>query len=358
MRLGRWIIGDRSTTIASIMKPADPTSRAPSSLERRRFVTIIAISLLAAPLSTQAQQVEKVARIGWLSLIEIPSHPGRSAFLAGLRELGWVEGQNLVIEIRSAEGKRERVSELAAELVGLRLDVIVGAAPFPAQALMRATKTIPIVFAAAGDPVGDGMVASLARPGGNVTGSSFAFEDAFSGKWVELLTQAIPKASRLAVLVFPTDSRHGPLMSQARLTARALSVELQPYEARGPDEFAGALSKMTRDHVDGLIVFPHNVFAQGRGRLVELVAKHRLPAIYEHKQFTEAGGLLSYGPNPLVSYHRAAFYVDRILKGAKPGDLPVEQPTKFELVINLKTAKALGLTIPPSLLGRADEVIQ
>jgi putative ABC transport system substrate-binding protein len=327
-------------------------------MDRRAFLTGTGAVLLAAPLAAGAQQTGKVARIGWLSLTEIPSHPGRSAFLAGLRELGWVEGQNFVIEIRSAEGKRERVTELAAELVGLRLDVIIGAAQFPAQALMRATKTIPIVFAAAADPVADGLVASLARPGGNVTGSSFAFEDAFSGKWVELLTQAIPKASRLAVLVLPALPRHGPLLRQARLTARSLSVELQPYEARDPDEFAGTLSKMTRDRVDGLIVFPANVFAQGRGRLIELIAKHRLPAIYEHKQFTEAGGLLSYGPNPLASYHRAAFYVDRILKGAKRGDLPVEQPTKFELVINLKTAKALGLTIPPSLLGRADEVIQ
>ena len=320
-------------------------------IPRRAFLRTVAVGVIGGPLAAEAQQrAGKVARIGYLAVGEGPNAPGRTAFRDGLRELGWVEGQNLIIELRVAGGKRELLSALAVELVRLELDVLVGAAGLEAQALMRATKTIPVVFAASSEPVETGLVASLARPGGNVTGSSTAFADAFSGKWVELLKETIPKAARVAVLVRPTDPRHGPLLIQARLAARSLSVELESYEARGPDEFEGAYAKMTRDRVDGLIVFPAGIFGNARVRLVELSAKHRLPAMFEHRLFTEAGGLLSYGPNILTLYRRAAFYVDRILKGAKPADLPVEQPTTFELVINLKTAKALGLTLPPSLL--------
>jgi putative tryptophan/tyrosine transport system substrate-binding protein len=326
-------------------------------IDRRAFILAAAGGLLAAPLAAQAQ-TGKVARMGWLALTEVPNAPGRLAFRDGLRELGWIVGQNLVIEVRSAGGKRELLSGLAAELVRLNVDVLVGAATLEAQALMQATKTIPIVFAASSDPVEAGLVVSLGRPGGNVTGLSFAFEEGFSGKWVELLKQAIPKASRVAVLVIPAYPSHGPLLTNARLAARPLSVELNPYEARGRDEYEGAFSKMTKDRTDGLIVFPSTIFSTDRWHLVEVVAKHRLPAIYEQRQFTEAGGLLSYGANPLALYHRAAVYVDKILKGAKPGDLPIEQPTKFELVINLKTAKALSLMIPQSLLQRADQVIE
>jgi putative tryptophan/tyrosine transport system substrate-binding protein len=339
------------------MTPAGLTPRTPSSLERRRFVAMIAGGLLVAPLCAQAQQAGKAARIGYLTLLDVePARP--AALRAGLRELGWVEGQNLVIEYRSAEGKAERLTELAAELVRLKLDVLVGQATTEAQALMRATKTIPIVFGASSDPVQQGLVASVARPGGNVTGSSLALEEAFSGKWVELLKQAVPKVARVAVLVDPAVSLHASLMSQAQLTARSLAIKLEPYEVRSPDEFAGALSKMTKARVDGLIVFQSRLWTQKRWQLLELVTKHRLPAMYEHRAWTEAGGLLSYGPNIWATHRRAAFYVDKILKGAKPADLPVEQPTKFELVINLKTAKALGLTIPQPLLLRADEVIQ
>jgi putative ABC transport system substrate-binding protein len=326
-------------------------------IDRRAFILAAAGGLLAAPLAAQAQ-TGKVARMGWLALTEVPNAPGRLAFRDGLRELGWIVGQNLVIEVRSAGGKRELLSGLAAELVRLNVDVLLGAATLEAQALMQATKTIPIVFAASSDPVEAGLVVSLGRPGGNVTGLSFAFEEGFSGKWVELLKQAIPKAARVAVLVIPAYPSHGPLLTNARLAARPLSVELNPYEARGRDEYEGAFSKMTKDRTDALIVFPAAIFSTDRWHLVEVVAKHRLPAIYEQRQFTEAGGLLSYGANPLALYHRAAVYVDKILKGAKPGDLPIERPTKYELIINLRTAKALGLTIPPSLLQRADRVIE
>ena len=327
-------------------------------MNRRTLVGGFALGMLVPRVAGSQQKAGRVARIGYLAVSEGPNAPGRTAFRDGLRELGWVEGQNLVIELRIAGGKGELLSAQAAELVRLELDVLVGATGLETQALMRATKTIPVVFAASSEPVETGLVASLARPGGNVTGSSTAFADAFSGKWVELLKEATPKATRVAVLVRPTDPRHVQLLTHARLAARPLSVGLEPYDARGPDDFESAYARMARDRVDGLIVFPAGIFGSARVRLVELAAMHRLPAMYEHRLFTEAGGLLSYGPNILTLYRRAAFYVDKILKGAKPADLPVEQPTKFELVINLKTAKALGLTIPPSLLARADELIQ
>ena len=265
-----------------------------------------------------------------------------------------------MIEYRDAEGKPERLPALAAELVALKVDVIV--APNTAQALAakQATRTLPIVFAFVADPVASGLVTSLARPGGNVTGLS-SLTPELVGKRLELLTQAVPGVSRVAVLWQPGaqgERTDKDMLKGADVAARALGVRLQFVEARGPADFDRAFSDMTRARAGALTVLGSTMFISERRRLVDLAAKNRLPAVYARREYVDAGGLMSYGPNLADLFRRAATYVDKILKGAKPADLPVEQPTKFELVINLKTAKALGLTIPQSLLGRADEVIQ
>ena len=265
-----------------------------------------------------------------------------------------------MIEYRSAEGKLERLPALAAELVALKVDVIVAASTLAALAAKQATRTLPIVFAAAGDPVTSGLVTSLARPGGNVTGLSF-FSPELVGKCLEQLKQAVPEVSRVAVLWQPGgpgERTEKDMLKAAEVAARALGVRLQFVEARGPEDFDRAFSDMTRARAGALTVLPSTMFFNERRRLVDLAAKNRLPAVYPWREYVEAGGLMSYGPNVPDLFRRAATYVDKILKGAKPGDLPVEQPTKFELVINLKTAKALGLTIPQSLLQRADQVIE
>jgi ABC-type uncharacterized transport system substrate-binding protein len=330
-------------------------------VNRRAFLGTLASSLLAAPLAAGAQQAAKVARIGFLSpnLAASPHRP--EAFRQGLRDLGYVEGRNLVIEYRDAEGKVERLPALAAELVALKVDVIVtGGSTIAALAAKQATRTLPIVFAAAGDPVTSGLVTSLARPGGNVTGLSSLFPE-LVGKRLELLTQAVPGVSRVAVLRLPGalgERTAKDMLTGTEVAARALGVGLQVVEARGSDDFDRAFSDMTRARAGALTVLPSNMFLREHRRLVDLAAKNRLPAVYPSREFVDAGGLMSYGANFADLFRRAATYVDKILKGAKPADLPVEQPTKFELVINLKTAKALGLTIPPSLLQRADEVIQ
>jgi putative ABC transport system substrate-binding protein len=328
-------------------------------MDRRIFLTSVA-SLLAAPLAAEAQQAAKVARIGWLTPNLAAGLLLVEAFRQGLRDLGYVEGRNLVIEYRDAEGKFERLPALAAELVALKVDVIlVGATP-QALAAKQATRTIPIVFASAGDPVGSGLVTSLARPGGNVTGSSNLGTE-LVGKCLEQLTQAVPGVTRVAALGQPGvlgERTEKDMLKAADVAARALGVRLQLVEARGPDDFDRAFSDMTRARAGALTVLPSLMFFLERRRLVDLAAKNRLPAVYQTRDFVDAGGLLSYGPNVADLYRRAATYVDKILKGAKPADLPVEQPTKFEFVINLKAAKALGLTIRQSVLGRADEVIQ
>ncbi len=282
------------------------------------------------------------------------------AFLQGLRDLGYLEGRNVVIEIRDAEGKLERLPALAAELVALKVDVILAGGTAQALAAMEATRTIPIVFTAAVDPVADGLVTSLARPGGNVTGVSSLVSE-LVGKWLELLKQAVPGISRVAVLWHPGtlgERTEKDMLKGAEAAARALGLRLQFFEARGPADFERAFSDMTRARAGALTVWTSPMFNTERRRLVDLAAKHRLPAVYPWTEVVDAGGLMAYGANMADVFRRAATYVDRILKGAKPGDLPVEQPTKFELVINLKTAKALGLRIPPSLLGRADQVIE
>jgi putative ABC transport system substrate-binding protein len=330
-------------------------------ITRRTFLAGTGAMLLAAPLVAEAQPAAKVARIGWLGANLAGGPHLIEVFRQGLRDLGYVEGRNVVIEIRDAEGKFERFPTLAAELVALKVDVIVaGGATRAILAATQATKTIPIVFAGVADPVAIGFVASLARPGGNVTGlSSLTVE--LVGKCLELLTQAIPGVSRVAALWQPVagaERTNKDFLKEADVAARALRVRLQVVEARGPADFDRAFSEMTRARAGALTVLTSAMFYSERRRLVDLAAKNRLPAVYQVREFVDAGGLLSYGPDLADLFRRAATYVDRILKGAKPADLPVEQPTKFELVINLKTAKALGLTIPQSVLRRADEVIQ
>ena len=329
-------------------------------MDRREFVGTLAGGLLAAPLVAEAQQPAKVPRIGFLWFDVAPNPHLPEAFRQGLRDLGYVEGRTVVIEYRDAKGKSERLPALAAELVALKVDVIVAPSTPAALVAKQATRTLPIVFIAGADPVTDGLVISVARPGGNVTGLSNLAPE-LVGKRLELLTQVVPGVDRVAVLWQPGafgERTDKDMLKAADVAARALGVRLQVVEVRGLADVDRALSDMTRARAGALTVFGSPMFFNERRRLVDLVAKNRLPAVYGPREFVDAGGLMAYGPNFPDMYRRAAIYVDKILKGAKPADLPVEQPTKFELVINLKTAKALGLTIPPSLLGRADEVIQ
>jgi putative tryptophan/tyrosine transport system substrate-binding protein len=327
----------------------------------RRDTVLALLALGAAPFAAEAQQAAKVARIGYLSPNLAASPHQHEAFLQGLRDLGYVEGRNLAIEYRDAEGKAERLPALATELVALKVDVIVTGGGTPtALAAKQATKTIPIVFAGVADPVTSGLVTSLARPGGNVTGSSNLTPE-LVGKRLEQLTQTVPGVSRVAVLWQPGglgERTEKDMLKGAEVAAPAVGVRLQFVEARGPENFDRAFSDMTKARAGALTVLPSNMFINERRRLVDLAAKHRLPTVYGLREFVDAGGLMSYGPNLADLSRRAATYVDKILKGAKPGDLPVEQPTKFELVINLKTAKALGLTIPQSVLAHADDLIQ
>jgi len=328
-------------------------------MDRRTFLGTLTGGLLAAPLAAEAQQADKVARIGWLGNDPVSSAPLREAFRQGLRDLGYVEGRNVVIEYRDAEGKLERLPALAAELVALRVDVIVAGNTGLARAAKQATRTLPIVLVA-GDPVMSGLVTSLAQPGGNVTGLASSAAPDIVGKWMELLKQAVPGVSRVAVLWQPgvQGQQNKDMLKRAEVAGQALGVRLQFVEARGPADIDRAFSDMTRAHAGALTVLLSNMFVVERRRLVDLAAKNRLPVMYQAREFVDAGGLMAYGPNFADIFRRAATYVDKILRGAKPADLPVEQPTKFELVINLKTAKALGLTIPPSLLQRADQVIE
>ena len=316
------------------------------------------VSVLAAPLAAEAQAPAIVRRIEFLSFR--PSTEAThylDAFRRGLSELGYVEGQNIAIEYRFANGRPERLSALAAELVRLKVDVIVTTAPPAPEAAKRATRTIPIVLAVAGDPVGTGLVASIARPGGNITGlANLGLE--VVGKQLELLKEAVPKVSSVAVLSNPALPSTPVYVKEAEGAARSLKLQLHILQARSSPEIEAAFRAMRSERVDSVFVLRDSVFFAQRAQIAALAAESRLPAVYGFREEAEAGGLMAYGPNLLQMYQRAATYVDKILKGAKPADLPVEQPTKFELVINLKTAKTLGLTIPPSLLLRADEVIQ
>ena len=323
------------------------------------LTVILIVGLLAATLAAEAQQAAKIPRIGYLAT-SLTAPYQHDAFLQGLRDLGYVEGRNVVIEYRDAEGKLEGLPALAAELVALKVDVIVAAAgTLAALAAKQATKTLPIVFIAVGNPVTSGLVTSLARPGGNLTGLS-AVSPELTSKWLELLRQAVPGVSRVAFLWQPggLGAADKEVLKEADVAARALGVRLQFVEARSPADIDRAFSDMTRARAGALTVLSTPMFGSERRRLVDLAAQNRLPTMFSFRSYVDAGGLMSYGPNLADLFRRAATYVDRILKGAKPGDLPVEQPTKFELVINLRTAKTLGLTIPRSVLARADEVIQ
>ncbi|HUE87920.1 MAG TPA: ABC transporter substrate-binding protein [Vicinamibacterales bacterium] len=327
-------------------------------MDRRRFLSLTA-ALLAAPLAAEAQQPGKVPRIGYLSSSSATSTSRFvDAFRQGLRELGWLEGQNIVIDWRFADGRFDRLPDLAAELVRLKVQVIV-AAPTPAVVTAKnATATIPIVMINVSDPVGLGLVTSLARPGGNATGVSYSVGVENFGKALELLKESIPNIRRVAVLSNPASAARAPLIRDVGIAARSLGLQLQHLEAQDPNDFDAAFATMAKERVEALLVAADSMFIIHRARLAELAAENRLPAIYGIREHVDAGGLMSYGPSTVANYRRAAFFVDKILKGAQPGDLPVEQPTKFELVINLRTAKALGLTMPPSLLLRADEVIE
>jgi putative ABC transport system substrate-binding protein len=335
-----------------------------SGMERLQIATrvIAALALgFVVALDAEAQQATRIPRIGYLATYLV-GRPAASleAFLEGLHGLGYVEGKNVVIEYRDAEGKGERLPALAAELVALKVDVIVAAAGTPpALAARGATRTVPIVFIAVGNPVSSGLVISLARPGGNATGLS-AVSPELTSKWLELITQAVPGIARVAFLRQPgaLGGADEEVLKQAEGAARTLGVRLQLVEARGPADLDRAFSEMTKAHAGALAVLSTPMFSSVRGRIIDLASQHRLPTVFSFRQYVDAGGFMSYGPNQGDLFRRAATYVDRILKGARPADLPVEQPTTFELVINLKTAKALGLTIPPSLLLRADEVIQ
>jgi putative ABC transport system substrate-binding protein len=329
-------------------------------MDRRTFIATLTGGLLAAPLTAEGQEAAKIARIGWLTGNLAANPHTREAFLHGLRDLGYVEGRNVVIENRDAEGKVERLPALAAELVALKVDVIVAPGTHAALAAKHATRTVSIVFPVAIDPVQSGLVPSLARPGGNVTGLSFVGPE-LVGKCLEQLKQAAPGVSRVAVLWQPggiSERTEKDMLKEAGVATRALGVRLQLVEARGPADIDRAFSDMTRGRADALAVLGSVMFLNERRRLVDQAAKNRLPVVYAQREFVDAGGLMAYGPNVADLFRRAATYVDKILKGAKPGDLPVEQPTKFDLVVNLKTAKALSLTVPPSLLQRADEVIE
>jgi ABC-type uncharacterized transport system substrate-binding protein len=328
-------------------------------VQRRDFL-LTAGALLAAPLAAEAQPTNKAIRIGILAGNRAASPHTLEAFLQGLRDLDYVEGRDVVIELRDAEGKPERLPALAAELLALRVDVIFAPSTPAALAAKQATRTVPIVFAGAADPVADGLVTSLARPVGNVTGLSNLSAEVV-GKRLEQLKQAAPGVSRVAVLWHQGGSggrTEKEMLNAAEVAARSLGVQIRAVETRGPADFERAYSEMTRARADALTVLPIALFAFYRRRLIDLAAKNRLPTAYPAREYVDAGGLMSYGADLADLQRRAAFYVDKIVRGAIPRDLPVEQPTKFELIINLKTAKALGLTIPQSLLLRADAIIQ
>jgi len=337
---------------------ADPAGVTPPlmSLSRRRFLAAIAGSLLATPLAAGAQQAGRIPRVAIL-WSAAPSGPYAQAFRQGLHELGYVEGKSIVVEDRSAEGRPDRLPGLAAELVRLKVDVILAAESDTIRAAWQATKTIPIVMTASGDPVGIGVVASLAHPGGNVTGLT-SITTELGGKRLELLRGLVPGVTRVAFVWNPDNPVQAMMFSETEVAARSLGVQLQSLMVRGPSGLEGAFSAMAKERSGALIVVVDLLLFAHMRRIADFAVASKLPAIAQRREFAEAGGLMTYGPSYSDLFRRAATYVDKILKGAKPADLPVEQPTKFDLIINLKTAKALGLTIPPTLLARADQVIE
>jgi putative ABC transport system substrate-binding protein len=327
---------------------------------RRKLLVALGASALAAPFGSFAQQQGKVWRVGFLALRQVAisdSDYYYGPFRQGMRKLGYVEGKNLIIEWRSADGKSERLPGLAVELVQLKVDVIVAGGTQATSTAQKATTTIPIVMGSIGDPVAGGFVKSLAHPGGNITGVSNIASN-IGPKQLEMLLSMVPKLSRVAILVNPDNSALTTALKNVQATAQRTGVTILAFEARTPQEIENAFSQMTRQKAGGLIVTRDASLNQQVRQIAELAAKNRLPTIAGLREYVEAGGLMSYGTNLADQYRRAATYVDKILKGAKPADLPVEQPTKLELVINRKTAKALGLTIPQPLLISADKVIE
>jgi putative ABC transport system substrate-binding protein len=329
-------------------------------IARRTFLAGTGAVLLATPLAAEAQQARKVWRIGFLGPPPVAGGLVQ-AFQQGLRDLGYVEGQNVKIEYRytdvALQGHTELFPRLAAELVRLKPDVLVVSVTEAAVAAKNVTSTIPIVMVSVADPVGSGLVSSLAHPGGNVTGLSRQTRELI-GKNFQLLKETVPKTVRVGVLVSPTNPLNSEMEADAKEAARSLGMQFKIVEAEAPAELEGAFSTMHTERVGAVLVLGGAGFYLNRTEIVGLALRNRLPSMFQNREFVEAGGLLSYAPSTVANYRRAATFVDKILKGAKPGDLPVEQPTKFELVINLKTAKSLGLTIPQSLLQRADELIE
>jgi putative ABC transport system substrate-binding protein len=325
---------------------------------KKILVWLLATVFLVTASFAEAQQATKLPRIGFLGSGSPSTHKVLlDAFRQGLRELGYIEGQTIAIEYRYAEGKEERFADLAAELVRLRLDVIVTVGTLATLAVKQASSTIPIVVGGAGDLVGAGLVASLARPGGNVTGSTNIDPD-LSAKRLELLKESFPKLSRVAVLYRGGSGGDDDELKETQAAARTLKIQVQPLAVKDPSQFSGAYAAMKKERAAALIIFHGSFTSFHRTLLVELAAKNRLPTMCGEPAWSDAGCLISYGHDRSHQYRRAAFFVDKILKGAKPGDLPVEQPMKFELVINLKAAKQIGLTIPPNVLVRADKVIK
>jgi len=329
-------------------------------MQRREFITLFggaAAASVAGPMVARAQTPPRIPRVGFIGSAGT-AMAGRmvAALRQGLGELGYVDGQTIALEIRASDGHSERIPELVAELIGLKMDVLVAGSSVSTLAAKKATGTIPIVMVAA-DPVGLGLVASLARPGGNVTGLSY-FNEAIIAKRLQLLTEFVPGLSRVAVLRNPSVVVHATFWQETEVAARKLGVALQPLDIRGPDDFEAAFAAATRGNAQGLIALDDALTIAHRPRIVSLAASSHLPAMYGLREFPDDGGLMSYGASFVDLLRRTATFVDKILKGAKPADLPVEQPTAFELVINRKTANALGLTVPPLLLAQADEVIE
>jgi putative ABC transport system substrate-binding protein len=330
------------------------------SISKRIFWLALYATFFALYSSAEGQQAKKIARIGYLSWLSGPAD-ALVVFKGGLRELGWLEGKQIEFENRYAGGDLDKLSEFATELVRLKVDIIVaGPGNRPTIAAKRVTTTIPIVMAAVVDPVSNGLVASLAQPGANVTGLTFEVTREQAGKNLELLKETVPKVSRVAILRNPNAPPHIPYGKEAERVAKILGVTIQfaEMQARNDKDLEDALGAVITERANALLVTPHPFFADRRHRIIDFAARHKLPAIYSSQSFVADGGLMSYGPSGQDLWRRAAVYVDKILKGAKPADLPVEQPTKFELAINLKTAKQIGVTIPPNVLARADRVIR
>ena len=327
-------------------------------MSKKILLSAVATLILASVLPAEAQQPKKVPRIGYLDAVSLSASAGRiEAFRQGLRELGYVEGKSIVIEWRYAEGKPDRLPVLAAELMRLKVDVIVTAGRTATHAAKEATVTIPIVMGQDPDPVGNGFIASLARPGGNITGLSTLAPE-LSGKQLELLKETVPRLSRVAVFGTSTTPSNAQALREVEVAVGAFGVQLQYLDVLSPNDIETVFREARKERAGAVLMLPSPVLLAQRTQIVALTVKSRLPAIYARPEFVEDGGLMTYGPRITDSFRRAATYVDKILKGAKPADLPIEQPTKFELVINLKTAKQIGLTIPPNVLSRADKVIR